>query len=99
MDAHCGVPDKQLEPMFEAAVQEELADFLLSWFLHAGVLAESLAIHPEPQTVALLWSWAIFGAGIQWSRGHKTTSAAARAAEVVAALTAAVGDPGTPQSH
>ena len=28
MDAHCGTPDKQIAPMLEAAVQEELADFL-----------------------------------------------------------------------
>ncbi len=56
MDAHCGPPDKQLEPMLEAAVQEELADFLLTWFSQASAFAESLAIHPSPQTVAMLWS-------------------------------------------
>ena len=90
MDAHCGPPDKQLEPMFEAAVQEELADFLLTWFFHARTLSGSMTIYPEPQTLALLWSWAIFGAGVQWSRGHSKKSAAERASEVVKALTAPV---------
>ena len=90
MDEQCGSPDKQLEPMFEAAVQEELADFLLTWVLQSRMIAGSLAIQPEPQTLTMLWSWAIFGAGVQWSRGHKPTPAASRAAEVVAALTAPV---------
>jgi AcrR family transcriptional regulator len=90
MDAHCGPPDKQVEPMLEAAVQEELAGFLMDWFTQAPQTPGSLALRQHPETVALLWSWAIFGAAVQWSRGNKALSTAARAAQVVDALTAPV---------
>jgi AcrR family transcriptional regulator len=90
MDAHCGTPDKQVEPMLEAAVQEELAGFLMEWFTRAPETSQSLSLRQHPETVALLWSWAIFGAGVQWSRGSKGLSAAARAAQVVDALTGPV---------
>ena len=70
---HCSTTDKQIEPMFETAVQDELNGYLLAWFKRLPPETIPADIHPE--IGALLWSWAIFGAGIHWARGSRPLSA------------------------
>jgi AcrR family transcriptional regulator len=81
---HCSTADKQIEPMFETAVQDELNEYLLAWFNRLSPEKIPPDIHPE--IGALLWSWAIFGAGIHWARSPKSLSAEEMASQVTAIL-------------
>lgn len=85
MDAHCGKRDKQLEPMLAAAIQEELARYLLAWFKKTPV--EQSFLSQPPETIARIWSWAILGASTDWSRGQRSLTMAEVAAQVVEVLT------------
>jgi AcrR family transcriptional regulator len=86
IDSHCGRLDKQLEPMLAAAVQEELSGYLLAWFRQPA--SEPQLLRQPPEMVAMIWSWAILGAGMQWSRGARTLSLNEMAVQVVEVLTA-----------
>ena len=70
--------------MFETAIQDELNDYLLAWFNRLPPERIPPDIHPE--IGALLWSWAIFGAGIHWARSPKSLSADEMASLVTAIL-------------
>ena len=54
--------NKEYEPLFEAALQEELTDILLE-------MLKSKSSHTSmtPQTTATFLSWAIFGTANEWS--------------------------------
>ncbi|HMD89524.1 MAG TPA: TetR/AcrR family transcriptional regulator [Anaerolineaceae bacterium] len=81
---HCSTADRQIEPMFETAVQDELNEYLLAWFnrLPPGLVPPDI----QPAIGTLVWSWAIFGAGIHWVRRAKSLSADEMAAQVTAIL-------------
>jgi hypothetical protein len=57
--------NKEYEPLFEAALQEELADILLE-------MLTSKPSHTSmtTQTTATFLSWAIFGTANEWSTKH-----------------------------
>jgi AcrR family transcriptional regulator len=65
--------NRQFEPLFEIALQQELYELLLRW------LKQVPSEIPRPvetlETTALVISWAIFGPTAQWSRGEQTCSA------------------------
>ncbi len=84
IDKHCATSDKQFEPMFETAVQAELNEYLLTWFKRLPPEIVPPDIHPE--IAAMVWSWAIFGAGIHWARGVRSLSADEMASQVTAIL-------------
>lgn len=82
---HCKPSDQQFDPLFDQAVQSVLQAFLLRWLRPLARTA-----HPgqaSRETTALVISWAIFGAGAQWSRGARAQSADELATQVVAMLT------------
>lgn len=82
----CRMSDKQvMDPLFITAVQDELYRFILDW-LHTLPLV-GLASTQRCETIASTLSWAIFGAGVQWSRGDRSRPAAEVAAEVASVLT------------
>jgi AcrR family transcriptional regulator len=64
---HCAPGGQGFEPMIEAKVQQELYTFLLGWLEQMPTANREAA--------ASVMSWAIFGAGIQWSRGERPLSA------------------------
>ena len=84
LNSHCPPADHDLDPRIEARVQQELYTFLLSWLEYAPANTTSPGAHRE--AAALVMSWAIFGAGIEWSRGNHTRSADEWARQIVAAL-------------
>jgi AcrR family transcriptional regulator len=86
LDSQCGPMDKHLEPMLAAAVQEELARYLLTWFRQSA--GYTTLLRQPPEMVSMIWSWAILGAGLQWSRGSRTFSIGEMAVQVVEVLTA-----------
>ena len=63
--SQCRGPNYASYPLVEAAVQTELYAFILSW-LQQG-LANKESLHSLEASATML-SWAIFGAGLQWSR-------------------------------
>ncbi len=77
---HCAPSASNLNPPIEAKVQEELYVYLLNWLHH-----DQWADMP-PDAVASIMSWAIFGAGMQWSRSDRAIQAKDWARQVVTVL-------------
>jgi len=86
---HCKPSDHDLGPLIEARVQGELEAFLSDW-LRRAITADSEP-HPSRETAALVLSWAIFGAGIAWSRGPRKGTADDLAREILALLGGSIG--------
>jgi AcrR family transcriptional regulator len=90
---HCAPGDRTVEPQVEGKVQEELAAFLLGWLrqvpLAAGHATGSADLTRE--ALASLLSWAVFGAGVEWSRGARVYPAEEWARTVVVALVGGLG--------
>jgi AcrR family transcriptional regulator len=80
---HCAPTSSRLSPPIEAKVQEELHAYILDWLRHNHA-SSSAAMPSEP--VASIMSWAIFGAGMQWSRGDRATTSKDWARQVVRVL-------------
>jgi|SRR4051794_32976982 AcrR family transcriptional regulator len=74
----------QFEPLAETAVQEELHAFIAAWLKQLPPATTPPRL--TTSTAASVMSWAIFGAGIRWSRGSRELSADALAWQVVSAL-------------
>jgi len=88
VETHCTSTTKQIEPLFESSIQEALADYLLNWFTQAA--KQGIFLRQPATTVAHVWSWAIFGAGIRWSRESKAIPSNEMAAQVVDILTSPI---------
>jgi AcrR family transcriptional regulator len=86
---HCAPADRNVEPQVEVKVQEELASFLLSW-LQKVPLASGNAASTARESLASLLSWAIFGAGVEWSRGSRERPAEEWARDVVSMVVGGV---------
>jgi AcrR family transcriptional regulator len=84
LQGHCAPAHHELQPAVEAKVQEELYAYLFAWLQQAAPAESAQAIPLE--TVASVMSWAIFGAGIEWSRGGRTRSADEWAGQVLDVL-------------
>ena len=84
MEGHCR-PLGGMDPLFERAVQEEICHVLLSWL---KTVPTTRASWPVPiESIALVVSWAIFGAAVDWSQGVKPLSAERMANDVLLVLT------------
>ncbi len=80
--------DTQLEPLVEQIVQEELSLVLASWLKQ--VPASGTGWRVPVGTMALVMSWAMLGAAVQWSRGERTISADQVVNQVLIVLTEGV---------
>ena len=81
---------QQIEPLFEATVQGELYQFLLNWLKQMP--SPGSQCRAAMDTAAMAMSWAIFGAGLQWSRGARRSSVEEMAGQVVAVLTGGLSE-------
>ncbi len=81
---HCEPADRQIEAMFETAVQEELYLYLADWMDHAPKGIVPLEV--TTKTAASVWSWAIFGTAIQTSRTETDQTAAQIANQIAQVL-------------
>lgn len=81
---HCKPTDRELDPLIESKVQRELASFILDWLPQLSPAEAEQRVTRE--TAATVLSWAIFGAGVDWSRSSTKLSADDVAREVVALI-------------
>jgi AcrR family transcriptional regulator len=86
---HCRSSERQaLEPLVVTAMQEELYRFLLDWLQYRALPGPGPAMARTPETMAMVTSWAIFGAALQWARGDRGQPMEEVAGQVVDALVA-----------
>jgi AcrR family transcriptional regulator len=78
--SHCQ-PVDTINPVFERSVQEELVGILLTWLKQVPIAGRRWRVPIE--TIALVVSWAIFGAAVKWSHGEQTMSAEQMANDVL----------------
>lgn len=81
----CKPSDTQFDPLVERAIQEELADILLSWLKQVSVSDTRPRVRIE--MIASVMSWAIFGTAVQWSKNERTPSAEEMTNQVLSVLT------------
>lgn len=81
----CTPANREFDPLLQAAMQEEIAEVLLGWFRQPTFPGVHTDVSPE--TLATLWSWAIFGAAAQWSRGNRLPAAPEMTRQIALALT------------
>jgi len=72
LNTACSRTDRQFRPLIEARVQEELREVLSGWIEESPSTNGGPA---GPRVTASVVSWAIFGAGLEWSRGGGGASA------------------------
>jgi AcrR family transcriptional regulator len=66
LETSCRTSDRQFRPFIEAQVASEIYEVLLGWIEAAPQEANDRPVAPE--VTASVVGWAIFGAGVRWSR-------------------------------
>jgi AcrR family transcriptional regulator len=86
---NCVPGNVQFDPLMERALQQELAEVILSWLKGARVAGLRPGLQLE--TVAAVTSWAIFGTVVQWSRGDRALASDELARQVLLVITEGLG--------
>ena len=84
LNTACSWSDRRFRPLIEARVQGELYELLLGWIEASTLKRNSRPTTPE--VLASVVSWAIFGAGLQWSRNGSSRSAGETADQVLSVI-------------
>jgi AcrR family transcriptional regulator len=84
LNTACSWSDRRFRPLIEARVQGELFELLLGWIEASPQKSNGRPTTPE--VVASVVSWAIFGAGLQWSRNEASRSAQEIADQVLSVI-------------
>ncbi len=71
---HCPPPYGQLEPLMEKQIKAELYEVLRTWLTEMP--SGKSQRHPTPEQAAMVTSWAIYGAAVQWSQQEQQEPAA-----------------------
>lgn len=84
VEGHCKPADHEVRPVFEAALQRELSEFLLGWLRRAA--PSGAAPSAEIAASASAMSWAIFGAAVEWTRDARRLPQATAVDQVISML-------------
>jgi len=84
LETGCRHSDRQFKPLIEAQVPGELYELLLGWIEAAPQKANDRPA--DPGVTASVVSWAIFGAGVRWSRDGAAESEERFADRVVSVI-------------
>lgn len=89
MSGHCPPPHAQYEPLMEKQIKAEVSETLHRW------LAERTAGRGQgsaaPELAAVVASWAIYGAAVQWSQRERREPSADFARQVLPLVMANLG--------
>jgi AcrR family transcriptional regulator len=66
--SHCPPPYGSMEPLMEKQIKAELYEILRKW------LVERSGSAPTPEQGAMVASWAIYGAAVQWTQQKRRES-------------------------
>jgi len=69
MGRQCPPPHGQLEPLMEKQIKAEVYDVLRAW--RAEMPSGQSHRHATPELAAMVTSWAIYGAAVQWSQQER----------------------------
>jgi AcrR family transcriptional regulator len=89
LNTACSWKDRQFRPLIEARVQSELYELLLRWIAALPPRMDGRPANPE--VVASVVSWAIFGAGLQWGRNGASRPADEIAGQVLSVIVEGLG--------
>lgn len=89
MQGHCPPPHTQYEPLMEKQIKAELKEILGAWRKEKPPGKSSERVDPE--LVATVASWAIYGAAVQWSEKEDREPAAEFARQVLPLILANLG--------
>jgi AcrR family transcriptional regulator len=64
---HCPPPRGQMDTLLEKQVKAEIYEVILGWLQPP---ARSAGSRPMPEQAAMMASWAIYGAAVQWSQAE-----------------------------
>lgn len=78
---HCPPPHRHLEPLMEKQIKAALYEVLLAW--RAAMPAPGTTGPTTPELAAMVTSWAIYGAAVQWSQQAQRAQVEQFAREVV----------------
>ncbi len=81
----CQPGHQQFDLLMEQAIQQELAEVLLTWLKQAKVAGMRPEVRLE--LVASVISWAIFGPSVQWGHSERTLSADEMTNQVMLVIT------------
>jgi AcrR family transcriptional regulator len=84
LNTACSWSDRRFRPLIEARVQGELYELLLGWI--EDLPQKTNGKPTTPEVVASVLSWAIFGAGLQWSRNQTPRSAEQTADQILSVI-------------
>jgi AcrR family transcriptional regulator len=87
LNTACSRTDRQFRPLIEARVQAELYELLLGWI--GASPADGRTANAE--ITATVVSWAIFGAGLRWSRGGEPGTVEEFADQALSAIVEGLG--------
>jgi AcrR family transcriptional regulator len=71
----CPPPRGQMEPLMEKQIKEEIYHLLQSWLKTASAAANGAVSKPSAEQAAMVSSWAIYGAALQWSQAAQPQAA------------------------
>lgn len=80
IDQHCSTPNGHLQPLMEKQITRELYDKLLYWI--AQEWRGRSRRGPNAEQAAMVTSWAIYGAALQWSQSPNSAPLADFASQV-----------------
>ncbi len=87
INRHCPSPHGQLEPLMEKQIKAEVYAVLLAWLREPSAKTER---RPAPEQAAMVTTWAIYGAAVQWSQQARQESAREFAEQVLPLILASL---------
>ena len=77
---HCPPPRGQMDTLLEKQVKAELYEVILGWLNRS---ARSASGQPMPEQAAMMATWAIYGAAVQWSLKERREPAGEFAGQIL----------------
>lgn len=96
MGRQCPPPHGQLEPLMEKQIKAELYEVLRAWL--AQMPSRETQRRPTAEQAAMVMSWAIYGAAVQWDQQEQREPAREFVEQVLPLILASL-QPATSQDH